>query len=186
MTIVGTNGLVTVTGGKLTTYRPMAADAVDAVVRQLGVSPRPKSRTESLPIHGREGYDAVLHTPPQQLPVDPPTLEHLAHRYGGNARALLAMVRDDATLGEPLVAGLDYLRAEAVYAARHEMAVTVDDVLSRRTRALLLDRAAAVDAAPATAALLAAELGWDEARVAAEVEAFAAIAAREADAQVGA
>jgi glycerol-3-phosphate dehydrogenase len=74
-----------------------------------------------------------------------------------------ALVRDDPSLAEPLVPGLPYLRAEAVFAARHEMAHTLDDVLSRRTRARLLGRDDSAAAAPAVAGLLAPILGWDDA-----------------------
>ena len=92
------------------------------------------------------------------------------------------MVERDPTLGLPLVPGLPYLAAEAVYGARYEMARTLEDVLSRRTRALLLDRDAAAEAAPAAARLLAAELGWDEADVEAQVAAFRALVDAERDA----
>lgn len=175
-TIVDESGLITITGGKLTTYRRMAADAVDAVVKALGVSPRPKSCTADLRLHGFEGYDTLAATPAEQLGVDSDLADHLVERYGGNARAVLSMMRDDPTLAEPLVRGLSYRRAEAVYAVRHEMAVTLDDVLSRRTRGLILDRDAALDAAAATAALIAPELGWDNARVQSEIATFTAIA----------
>ncbi len=153
------SGMVTVTGGKLTTYREMAADTIDAVLEQLGKA-RPehvstKSRTKKLRLRGAEGYDAV------RVAGDPRSV-HLADRFGGEARTLLAMIDKDPHLGEPLVAGLPYLRAEAVYAARYEMARTVDDVLSRRTRARLLARDASDEAAPVVAAFAPA-LGLSEA-----------------------
>ena len=85
---------------------------------------------------------------------------HLADRYGTEARVLHALIAEDASLGTPLVAGLPYVRAEAVYAARHEMARSVDDVLSRRTRARLLARDASAAAADDVAALVGVELGW--------------------------
>ena len=87
---------------------------------------------------------------------------HLADRYGGDARVVLAMIEKDPSLGEPLVAGLPYLKAEAVYAATYEMARTVDDVLARRTRARILARDAADDAAPEVARLIAPVLGLSE------------------------
>lgn len=157
-------GVVTVTGGKLTTYRAMAADTVDAVIEHLGdrLRSRPtRCRTAKLPIRGADGYDEVRATPPRLAGVSPLMVEHLADRYGGEARTLLAMVESDPRLGEPLVAGLPYLRAEAVFAARYEMATTVDDVLSRRTRARLLAREASIDAAPDVAAILGEVLGLD-------------------------
>ena len=108
---------------------------------------------------------------------------HLGGRYGTRAAELDGLVADDPALGEPLVAGLPYLRAEAVYAARHEMATTLDDVLVRRTRAHLFDRSATLAAAPAVAALVGGELGWDDAEIAHQVERYRAlVAAEESDA----
>jgi glycerol-3-phosphate dehydrogenase len=89
------------------------------------------------------------------------------------------MVGADRSLGDPLVEGLQYRRADAMYAVRHEMATTLDDVLSRRTRALLFDREASRRAAPAVAALIAPVLGWDDARIADEVSAFVEICEHE-------
>ncbi|TML37916.1 MAG: glycerol-3-phosphate dehydrogenase/oxidase [Actinobacteria bacterium] len=179
---VSDGGLVSVTGGKLTTYRKMASDTVDEVVRRLGRGRR-RSPTRHLRLVGAEGT-AALGEPgaAERLGADPEALNHLVRRYGGEARALLAMVERDPTLGLPLVPGLPYLAAEAVYGARYEMARTLEDVLSRRTRALLLDRDAAAEAAPAAARLLAAELGWDEADVEAQVAAFRALVDAERDA----
>ncbi len=157
---VSAGGVVTVTGGKLTTYRRMAADAVDTALRSLG-GPQPPSPTRRLRLVGAEGVD------PPRAELPPPgasrrygTAARLAARYGSEAPAVAALARDHARGAEPLVAGLPYLTAEAVFAVREEMARTVDDVLSRRTRARILDRQASVDAAPAVADLLAAELGW--------------------------
>ena len=100
--------------------------------------------------------------------------EHLTGRYGCEAVDVRALLTEDATLGEPLVPGLPYLRAEAVHAARHEMARTIDDVLARRTRARLLARDASADAAPEVAALLAHELGWSDDERDAQVRAYRA------------
>ncbi|HEX5614487.1 MAG TPA: glycerol-3-phosphate dehydrogenase/oxidase [Acidimicrobiia bacterium] len=143
------SGVVTVTGGKLTTYRRMAADTVDALGDVLGSKGR--SRTKRLALRGAAGWDA------------PGVPAHLAERFGGDAREVLALVEADATLGEPIVPGLPYLRAEVIYAVRDEMARTVDDVLSRRTRARLLARDASAEAAADVARLMAPELGWDDA-----------------------
>jgi glycerol-3-phosphate dehydrogenase len=164
------SGLVTVTGGKLTTYREMAADTVDVVVDQLDV-PRSqrRCRTARLRLLGADGHE----------PGGTGTSAALQSRYGGEARVLEVMIERDPSLGEPLVPGLPYVRAEAVFAARYEMAGTLDDVLARRTRALLLARDAAAAAAPAVAALVGDELGWDEGRRRREVEAFRKIAERQ-------
>lgn len=155
------HGVVTVTGGKLTTYREMAADAVDAALGMLGRSA--KCTTARLRLLGADGYKAA---------AAGTTEGHLGNRYGTLAAEVQALVAADPSLGEPLVAGLPYLRAEAVYAVRHEMATTLDDVLTRRTRARLQDRAATVAAAPAVAALIAPELGWDDTELAIEVTTF--------------
>ena len=173
------SGLITVTGGKLTTYRKMAADAVDAVVRQIGRGAR-RSPTKKLALRGAAGHDAVTEQgAAARLGINPAVLEHLAGRYGGEARTVVAMIQADPTLGEPLVPTLPYLRAEAIYAVRYEMAHTLTDVLSRRTRALLLARDASAAAAPDVARLIAPELGWDDAEIERQVAAFVARAARE-------
>ncbi len=181
---VSPSGLVSIVGGKLTTYRKMAADAVDeALDVRRAAGDRPgvgRSRTASVPLFGTEGYDEV--TGPagaERLGVAGDVAEHLAGRYGGQARVVAAMVTERPALAEPLVPGLPYLAAEAVYAARYEMALTLEDVLSRRTRSLLLDAAATVAAAPAVAELLAGELGWSPEETAGQVGAFTALAERQ-------
>ncbi|MGH9230214.1 MAG: glycerol-3-phosphate dehydrogenase/oxidase [Acidimicrobiales bacterium] len=169
-------GMVTVTGGKLTTYREMAEDAVDAASRALASAGEPlprrarRSRTRSLPLRGAAGWREARKRD-----------AHLAGRYGGEAAVVEAMIAADPTMGEALVPGLFYRRAEALYAARYEMAVTVDDVLSRRTRCRLLGRDATAAAARDVAELLAMELGWSEAERAAEVDRFQAALAHERD-----
>ncbi len=147
---VAPSGVVTVTGGKLTTYRRMAADAVDAAARVLE-NHTPGSATKHLTLFGSDGVDPHL-----------AERDHLVGRFGSEAAVVQRLVDADPALGEPLVAGLPYLRAEAVYAARHEMARTLDDVLSRRTRARVLAREASIDAAPAVADLIASELDWSD------------------------
>jgi glycerol-3-phosphate dehydrogenase len=143
------SGVVSITGGKLTTYREMAEDTVEAVLAHLPDAPRSakRCRTRRLVLRGGDGA-------PQGTSV------HLAGRYGSEARVIAAMVQADPALGEPLVEGLPYLRAEAVYAVRHEMARSVDDVLARRTRARLQARDASAAAAMTVAGLIANDLGW--------------------------
>jgi glycerol-3-phosphate dehydrogenase len=173
------SGVVTITGGKLTTYRHMAADTVDHVVHRLGSSVEGRvsrrSPTRKLRLRGADGYDELAS-------ASDASTRRLADRYGGEARVLLAMIEHDASLGEVLVAGTDYVRAEAVYAARYEMARTLDDVLARRTRALIQAREASVAAADDVAALLAPELGWDAAETHRQAAAYRALAEREIDA----
>ncbi|MFM7617972.1 MAG: glycerol-3-phosphate dehydrogenase/oxidase [Actinomycetes bacterium] len=156
-------GVTTITGGKLTTYRRMAADTVDAVAARLDV--KAKSRTKKLRLLGAEGSQ--------------PSDEHLQSRYGSLGADVLALAHGDADLAAPLIPGLPYLRAEAVYAIREEMARTLADVLERRTRARIIARDASLAAAPSVAALMARELDWDAARTEAEVAAYAASIAHE-------
>ncbi|CAN5749389.1 glycerol-3-phosphate dehydrogenase [soil metagenome] len=172
------SGVVTITGGKLTTYREMAADTVDAVVDVLDERgtrrAAGRSRTRKLRLRGADGYEqASAAAPPPGAATS--VVQHLAARYGGEARTVLAMIEGDASLGEPLVAGLPYVRAEALYAARYEMVRTLDDVLSRRTRARLLARDASAAAAPEVAALIGDELGWDTAEQARQVDVYRAL-----------
>ncbi len=162
---VSESGVVTITGGKLTTYRRMAKDTVDQIARILGK--RRRSRTKSLPIIGSEGYEAPPDTP------EPSLHEHLAGRYGTEASVVLDLAADP-DLGDALVPGLPYLRAEALFAVRHEMARTLDDVLSRRTRARLLARDASATAAEDVARLIAPDLGWTHDDILRQVESYRA------------
>jgi len=163
-------GTVTVTGGKLTTYRAMAEDTVDEVQAALGRR-RPSTRTARLALRGASEPDP----PARPLPgLEEPVSRHLFSRYGSEARVVAAMVAADPALAQPLVPTLPYLRAEALYAARYEMACDLDDVLARRTRASILAREASVAAAPAVGALLAGELGWSAGQTAAEVDRYRA------------
>jgi glycerol-3-phosphate dehydrogenase len=169
---VSTSGMITVTGGKLTTYRKMAADTVDAVVKQLGrrgVSRH--SPTKRLPLRGAAPTEG-------DLGLAPDMAEHLRSRFGSEARVVAAMLEADPELARPMVPTLPYLRAEAVYAARYEMAHTLEDVLARRTRALLLARDASAAAAVDVANLLASELGWTPAEIEREVQSFRDAVAR--------
>ncbi|HZP30215.1 MAG TPA: glycerol-3-phosphate dehydrogenase/oxidase, partial [Acidimicrobiia bacterium] len=172
---VSESGVVTITGGKLTTYRRMAADTVDEVQRRLGLRPT-RSPTKHLPLLGAEGFT------PEPASQEPSLHEHLAGRYGTEAAAVLGLVASDPGLGDPLVPGLPYVRAEAVHAARHEMARTLDDVLARRTRARLLARDASAAAAPAVARLVATELGWDDAEIERQVASYRALVDAEREA----
>ena len=167
--------LISITGGKLTTYREMAADTVDEVVGVLGRDgarhASRHSRTKRLHLRGADGYASA-----RAAAASDPMLLHLVERYGDEARAVLALADHDPALRATVIPGLPYLKAEIVYAARHEMARSVDDVLSRRTRARLLARDAAAAAAAEVASLLAPELGWDAAEQQAQVSAYRALA----------
>jgi glycerol-3-phosphate dehydrogenase len=157
------HGVVTVTGGKLTTYRKMAQDTVDAVVRRLGESPhRRRCVTKSLPLIG-----ATTRT------RDPVTMAQprarLLGRYGTESADVLAVADGRPELLEPAVAGLPYTGAELVYAAREEMVRTLDDVLSRRTRATIQRAHATMAAAASIANLIAPDMGWGEQEAAEQV-----------------
>jgi glycerol-3-phosphate dehydrogenase len=174
-------GMVTVTGGKLTTYRKMAEDTVDAAVGVLGRRGL-KCRTKNLRLHGAPPGKRV---PPQaggagsSVRPDPAQPEasraaHLTARFGTEVPAVLAIAEGRADLLEPLVAGLPYLGVEAVWAVRREMAGSVADVLDRRTQSSYRDARAAARAASSVARLIGGELGWDEGRVRSEAEEYAA------------
>ena len=172
-------GVVSVTGGKLTTYRRMAADAVDEVVRVAGRGGQ--SRTRRLRLHGADGYQALVDDPeaPTRLAVDARLLAHLANRHGADARVVTAMVAADPTLGAPLIPPLPHVRAEALVAVRYELARTLDDVLARRIPARWLARDASAQAAEDVARLVAPDLGWTEADIVREVAAYRASVAAE-------
>lgn len=167
-------GFVAVTGGKYTTYRVMAADAVDAAVAQLPHKV-PHSGTATLPLVGAAGYRAqwttrVRRARAARLPVA--AVERLLQRHGDRTEDVLALVAADRTLAEPLHPGGRVIRAEAIVAARDEGARTLADILVRRTRLAVQTRDRGMAAARATADLVAPILGWDEERILEEVAAL--------------
>lgn len=166
---IGTTGLLTIVGGKWTTYRHMAEDTVNHAV-MLGHLEDAPCETRTLRIHGYVAPDAS---------EGEQEAEARALRvYGSDAEEIRALARGDARLEAPLDAELPYIGAEVVWAAREEMACTLDDVLARRTRALLLNARAAMRMAPAAAGLLARELGKDQAWADAQVATFLQLAAQ--------
>jgi glycerol-3-phosphate dehydrogenase len=171
------SGLVTITGGKLTTWRRMAKMAVDRIVEREGREA--PCRTHEIPL-GQTATPEDLEGPET---IGEPTRELLAHRYGHAARDVLALATDDKRLAQPITPDLPDLMAEVVIAVRKEQALTVTDVLMRRTRLALLDapRLCAPDAVEPRriAELMGSELGWDPARVEAEVAAWHEEAAAE-------
>lgn len=143
---ISKSGLITVTGGKWTTYRKMGEDAIDEAVRIGELTDRP-SPTDDLRLHGWNRPGAT----PEMLDV-----------YGSDAPQVQEILEAEDRGEERLHYRLPYRRGEVIWAARYEMARTVEDVLSRRTRTLLLDARAAIESAPAVADLMAGELGRDE------------------------
>jgi glycerol-3-phosphate dehydrogenase len=143
---IDNSGLLTIVGGKWTTYRHMAEDCVNHAITLGELSDVP-SNTHNLKIHGYKEEESLT-----SLGV-----------YGSDAEAILALAAADPRLAQHLHPALPYIAAEVVWGVREEMARTVDDVLSRRTRALFLNARAAIEMAPAVASLMAAELGQDQA-----------------------
>ncbi len=173
--VISPSGLITLTGGKWTTYRKMAEDVVDRAERVAGLGHR-LCPTAGLAIHGAllaDGEDSADEVGDGVRRVfDPPHFRI----YGSDAAGIAGLIADESALAERLHLALAICAAEVVWHARHEMARTVEDVLARRTRSLVLDARASMEAAPAVARLLARELGRDEAWAAAQVRAYAEIA----------
>ncbi|MCQ6555257.1 glycerol-3-phosphate dehydrogenase/oxidase [Streptomyces sp. C10-9-1] len=165
-------GLVVVAGGKYTTYRVMAKDAVDAAVH--GLDQRVAACvTEDTPLIGAEGYHALWNARARiaaRTGLHVVRVEHLLHRYGSLTEELLALVAEDPSLGEPLTGADDYLRAEVVYAASHEGARHLDDVLTRRTRISIETFDRGTRCARECALLMAPVLGWGPEQIDKEVE----------------
>ncbi|WP_426563928.1 glycerol-3-phosphate dehydrogenase/oxidase [Angustibacter sp. McL0619] len=167
-------GLISIAGGKYTTYRVMAADAVDAAEVDLG--PLRPSVTEHVPLVGAEGYAAMVNLAPElgrETGLPPWRIEHLLGRYGSLLGEVLSLADEDPTLLQPVPAAQEYLRAELRYAATHEAALHLDDLLARRTRMSIATRHRGVDAAQDAADLVSDVLGWDADTVRAEVEGYA-------------
>ncbi|MFW5733954.1 MAG: glycerol-3-phosphate dehydrogenase/oxidase [Oceanidesulfovibrio sp.] len=159
--VVSPSGLVTITGGKWTTYRKMAQETVDNAVLIAGLEEK-SCVTKHLRIHG------WLKNVDQNNPL---------HVYGSDEPFIRNLVETNSELGEKLHDNLPYIKAEVVWAVKKEMARTVEDVLSRRTRALLLDAAASVECAPEVARLMAQAMGKDESWVEAQVQEYDELAA---------
>jgi len=160
-------GLVVIAGGKWTTYRIMAKDAIDAAVDALD-GKIPKSATADIALLGAEGYQAAWNKRAKiarAFGVHKVRIEHLLNRYGVLTDELLDLIRETPSLGEPLPGADDYLEAEVVYAARFEGALHLEDVLARRTRISIEAWDRGVSAAPVAARLMGEELGWDAEKV---------------------
>ena len=155
------SGVITIAGGKLTTYRKMAQDTIDEALTQLQKSA--KCKTKNLKLIG-----ATTSTPK----TNAKSAMHLAARFGTEATLIQEMIAENPSLGEQLIAGLPYLRAEAVFAVKYEMARTLDDILSRRTRARIINRRASVASARAVAELIAPLLNWGEQEINNQVLAY--------------
>jgi glycerol-3-phosphate dehydrogenase len=178
-------GLISIAGGKYTTYRVMAADAVDAAAEDIS-GDVPASVTEHIPLVGAEGYQAMLNQVDRLsrrvgLPVW--RLQHLLNRYGSMTDDLLALAADDESLLQPIPDAEEYLQVEIVYAATHEAALHMDDLLARRTRISIETPDRGTACAKAVAELAGRHLGWDADRIANEVESYEARVAAERESQ---
>ncbi len=174
------DGLISISGGKLTTYRHMAELTVDLAARRLrdrfGTAPPPDSPTRETGLSGAglprdqlaPTADALARE--DHLPIE--TARHLVETYGANYARLRDLLREDERLRRPLVAGLPHIAAEIVYAARCELALTLADALARRTRLAMLAGDAILQTAPEIARLLAAEMDWSPEETARQIAAF--------------
>jgi glycerol-3-phosphate dehydrogenase len=152
--------LITITGGKWTTYRKMAEDILEIVIHKTGL-PERECKTKSLPIHGYQVTEDF--SSPQ-------------YYYGSDQTHIHAIVKADTTMGELIHSDLPFIKAEIIWSARNEMSMTVEDALSRRTRALLLDAKAAIASAPLVAALMAKELNRDDNWIQQQINSFTQLA----------
>lgn len=162
--IVNNSGLITITGGKWTTYRKMAEDTVNQAIK-TGNLPAKPCVTRDLKIHG--------------YTIDK-SIEHLSI-YGGDALSITKLIEAQPKLGELLIENHPYLQAEVIWHVRYEMARTVEDVLARRLRLLFLDANAAIKSAPIVAKLMAAEMNYDRAWEEAQVKSFNLLAGKYLD-----
>jgi glycerol-3-phosphate dehydrogenase len=158
--LVSPSGLITIAGGKWTTYRRMAEDVINTAIKNQPLKTYP-CLTEQLKIHGAKentDFNAPL------------------YYFGSDIPAIHNLVQEDPSYGELLHPGLPYLKAEIIWAAQNEMCMTVEDALSRRTRALLLDARAAIAAAPVVAALLAMQMDKDQVWIQEQIDSFKQLA----------
>ncbi|MFS0894931.1 glycerol-3-phosphate dehydrogenase/oxidase [Microbacterium sp. 179-I 3D3 NHS] len=174
---VDPDGLVTVVGGKLTTARHMAEQTIDAAQKVLGTTRR--CRTKDAPLLGAAGYD------PQSITATGGLQAHLGERYGTQAAVVSTLLASEPALQEPLIDGLPYRAGEVVFSARYEFARSIDDVLSRRTRARLAARDASGGAARRVGELLQRELGFDDAELERQIDHYLTTIARERDVLTG-
>ncbi|WP_420365650.1 glycerol-3-phosphate dehydrogenase/oxidase [Curtobacterium sp. L3-7] len=164
-------GLVVVAGGKWTTYRVMGKDAIDEAVAAMD-GKIPASTTEDIPLLGAEGYPAAWNKrgrTARSFGLHKVRVEHLLNRYGTLTSEVLQLVKEDPALAEALPGADDYIGAEVVYAASHEGALHLEDVLARRTRISIEAWDRGESAAPVAAKLMAGVLGWDQEQTEAEV-----------------
>ncbi|HSL59838.1 MAG TPA: glycerol-3-phosphate dehydrogenase/oxidase [Acidimicrobiales bacterium] len=178
-------GLITVAGGKYTTYRVMAADAVDVVARGLDAAV-PPSCTADVPLVGADGFTAYWnrrHRIARESGVHVARIERMLKRYGSEIDEVLALVADDPDLGRPVEGADDHIRAEFVYAASHEGALHLDDALTRRTRTSIETWDRGTVAAREVAELMGGVLGWSDDTLELEIQHYLARVEAELESQ---
>lgn len=176
-----TKGFVSIAGGKYTTYRVMAEDAVNEAINHLRRIV-PDSTTETLAIIGAEGYSVLMNQIPRlaiKYGVSESVIEHLLNRYGSLIDELLFPAQENVELLEPITPDLLYLKAEIVYAATHEGARSIDDVLSRRTRIAFEAKDQGLSVLNEVADLIAPHLGWKKADKNASIKEYQELVARQ-------
>ncbi|HET7274918.1 MAG TPA: glycerol-3-phosphate dehydrogenase/oxidase [Longimicrobiaceae bacterium] len=178
------NGLLNIAGGKLTTYRVMAAEAVEEVATILardhgvecGICLTDELPLPGAPVEEWEAFVTGLKARGKHVGLSPEQCDHLAHAYGTDAHHIIDAVQRDPTLAEPILAGFPYLRAEIPHAVHHEMALTLEDLLRRRLHLFYEATDGGLEAAHAIAEAMALEpcLDWDQPEVASQITAYQA------------
>jgi glycerol-3-phosphate dehydrogenase len=180
------SGLVSIVGGKLTTYRLMAQDTVDVLSKRDNT--KPVHPTEQLPLYGSAGWavrQRDLAYRGASLGLDSDDIVHLGHSYGTEADAVMDLIADNPTLAERLIEDLPYLKAEVIHACRQEMAMTPYDILARRTSITLEDRDRGLGIVKDVAAMMAQELDWTSEYTQSMINAYRSSIQYQIDAEVG-
>ncbi len=174
--IEGSDGLISLAGGKLTTYRKMAERAIDIAIQRLPPKNRRSSRSKWLAVGGgsidREELEPASYDIARIEKLSLETARHLTHSYGADYTRVLEISREDERLREPLVNGLPHIAAEVVYVVRYEMAMTLADVLSRRLRLVLLAGRDVMNCVDLVAEIMAREIGWSADESGRQIESF--------------
>lgn len=171
------SGLVSLMGGKWTTYRLMAKDTIDFICRRQDI--QSECRTEKHKLCGAKGWTRDFWKKLQQkYPLDEAICQHLANKYGTRAQEVLGLTESRPELRERIIAPYPFILAEIVYAAEQEMALDIRDFLARRIRLEILDWEAAQKAAPAVSKWMGATLGWPEAKIEAETRQYQSLIAQ--------
>jgi glycerol-3-phosphate dehydrogenase len=163
------SGLISIMGGKWTTHRAMAEDTINSAQQALGLSPT-ESQTRNHVLHGGEGFtDDYWEKLRKQNGLSEATARHLTSKFGTAAEKVLALTSEDSALLDPIIEGRPAIKAEVVYAVRHEMAATIEDVLARRIGMQLYSWRDAIQAAPVVGSLMTEELFWTSSFTRAEI-----------------